>query len=149
MPDFNNLALYDLNPLTTPIHLGLNLHYLIQHNLPYVIETLHICLFRLILLEREFCFDLCECPIEPLLVLFKPSLISLIQLAEVFFEVFELVTHCFLVRHQMLQSLRQRDLDLHSNMPFQEVIVDFGLQELYSLGDSTVSHYVLDRFLHA
>jgi len=80
LSDFDNLALYDLYPLTTPVHLGLNLHYLIQNNLSYVVKTLHIRLFRLILLECKFCFDLGKCPIEPLFILFKPALIRLIQL---------------------------------------------------------------------
>jgi hypothetical protein len=99
------LPFYYLNPLTTPIHLRLNLDHLIQYNLSYVIETLHIRLLRLILLESELSFDLSERPIEPLLILLEPPLVSLIQLAEVFLEVLELVTHRLLVRHQMLQSL--------------------------------------------
>ena len=49
----------------------------------------------------------------------------------------------------MFESLWKSDLNLHTDVAFQEVIVDFGLQEFYSLGDGAVSYYVLDRFLHA
>lgn len=58
------------------------------------------------------------------------------------------MTHSLLVRHQMFESLGKCDLNLHTDVAFQEVIVDFGLQKLYSLGDGAVSYYVLDRFLH-
>ena len=109
---------------------------------------MHICLFGLILLECKFRFDLGNGAIEPLFVLFQPSFVSLIELTEMFLEVFELVTHGLLVSQQMLQSLRKSDFNLHSDMAFQEVVVDLGLQELYSLSNGSVTYNVLHRFLH-
>ena len=75
--------------------------------MPYIIETLHICLLRLVLLECKFSFDLLERAIKPLLVLVHPALVGLVELRQVLLEVFQLVTHVLLVCKQMLQPLRE------------------------------------------
>ena len=66
--------------------------------MPYIIETLHISLLRLVLFEGKFSLDLLEGPIKPLLVLVHPALVGLVELRQVLFQVFQLMTHVLLVR---------------------------------------------------